>query len=316
MNAPPSFRRAFPDEARISTWLAPDGWALRRFDWTGTGTNAGRGSILFQTGRADVFEKYLESFSYWHDAGWSVTSLDWRGQGGSGRLSGDARVGHIDDFDRWITDLAAFWPQWCAATPGPHVVIGHSMGGHLILQALLESAIHPDAAILVAPMTGLRGPIGARWAEPIVRFLRNRGDPARAAWKAGERPGPKHERQAILTSDRSRYEDEQWWYEQSPEIKLGPPSWAWLSEAYASTREQRADRRLATLNVPILMLVADADELVDAEASVAIAARLPDARLVRFGREAAHEILRESDAVRDRAMAEIDTFMGARAPRR
>lgn len=310
MHAATSFRRAIPGDAAVSMWRAPDGWALRRFDWPGSG----RGAILFQCGRADVFEKYLESFAAWHAEGWSVTSLDWRGQGGSGRLSADARVGHVDDFRHWVSDLAAFWREWSAIRGGPHVAMGHSMGGHLLLQAMLEGAVRPDAAVLVAPMTGLRGPIGARWAEPLVRFMRNRGDPARAAWKAGERPGPKHERQVILTSDASRYGDEQWWYEQDPAIKLGPPSWAWLTQAYASTRSQRGDPRIAALDVPILMLVADADELVDAEASVEIAARLPDAQLLRFGRESAHEILRESDAVRDRALAAIRTFLGARAP--
>lgn len=312
MNAPTSFRRRLPADAAVSKWRAPDGWELRRFDWDG----AGRGSILFQCGRADVFEKYLESFASWHAEGWSVTSLDWRGQGGSGRLSADARVGHVDDFGRWVSDLEAAWPEWRANRPGPHVAMGHSMGGHLLLQAMLERAIRPDAAVLVAPMTGLRGPIGARWAEPLVRFMRNRGDPARAAWKAGDRPGPKQDRQAILTSDRSRYEDEQWWYQQAPDIKLGPPSWSWLSQAYASTRVQRGDARIAQLDVPILMMVAEADELVDAEASVELAARLPDAELLRFGRESAHEILREADPVRDRALAAIRAFLDERAPPR
>ena len=307
-----ALRRTIPPGATVTTWRAPDGWHLRRFDWLG-GT---RGSILFQCGRADVFEKYLESFGCWHAGGWSVTSLDWRGQGGSGRLSPNARVGHVDTFGDWVSDLEAFWPAWAAEKPGPHVAMGHSMGAHLLLQAMLERAIRPDAAVMVAPMTGLRGPIGARWAERLVRFMRNRGDPARAAWTAGERPGPKHERQTILTSDRSRYEDEQWWYRQDPDMKLGPPSWSWLTEAYASTRVQRGDPRLQTLAVPILMLVADADELVDADTSVEMASRLPHAELLRFGRESAHEILREADPVRDRALGAIRDFLDRQAPAR
>src|SRR5256885_5327523 len=39
---------------------------------------------LFQGGRGDIFEKYLESFSHWKGQGWTITSFDWRGQGGSG----------------------------------------------------------------------------------------------------------------------------------------------------------------------------------------------------------------------------------------
>lgn len=298
-----------PRDAAVTTWAAPDGWSLRRFEWQGDG----RGAILFQAGRADVFEKYLECFAHWHAQGWSVTSLDWRGQGGSGRLSPDARVGHADDFVSWISDLRAFWAEW-AAVPGPRVAIGHSMGGHLILQALLEGAITPDVAVLVAPMLGIRAPFNAGVGERMARFLRDRGDPARAAWKAGDKPGNRQKRQRMLTGDATRYDDEQWWYQQTPDIKLGPPSWAWLAEAFAATREQRADPRLASLATPIQMLVAERDALVDSRAAIAVAERLPDAELLRFGPESAHEILREADPVRDRALAAIDRFLAERAP--
>jgi lysophospholipase len=63
------------------------------------------------------------------------------------------------------------------------------------------------------------------------------------------------------------------------------------------------------------MLVADADELVDSEASIDRAGRMPDAKLIRFGRESAHEILREADPVRDRALNAIRVFLDSRAPR-
>ncbi len=308
MMTPRSIRRALPAEAAITRWAAPDGWPLRRFDWPGTG----RGTILFQGGRGDVIEKYLEAFEHWHAAGWSITAFDWRGQGGSGRLSPDPHVGHATDFAPWIEDLASVWRTLDAH--GSRVVMGHSMGGHLVLRAMLEQAIDPSAAVLIAPMLGLKAPIGAGMAERLARFVRGLGDPARPAWKGHERPGARLDRQKLLTSDRSRYEDEQYWYEQEPEIKLGPPSWSWLVEAFASTRLQRADPRLATLATPILMLVAEADGLVDPRAAIEVAGRLPNAQLVRFGRESAHEILREADPVRDRALAAIDTFLTAEAP--
>ncbi|MDF2493088.1 alpha/beta hydrolase [Sphingomonas sp.] len=303
MNTHPPIRRAIPDDATVSYWSAPDGWRLRRFDWPGSG----RGAILFQTGRGDVFEKYLEAFDHWHRAGWSITALDWRGQGGSGRLSPNPHVGHVDEFGPLVDDLAAFWRTWNVS--GPRIVMGHSMGGHLVLHGLLERAIDPDAAVLVAPMLGLRSPFPARVAEWVARLMCAVGDPTRAAWKANERPGSRLDRQQLLTADADRYADEQWWYEQAPELQLGPPSWRWLSRAFASTRAQQNDPRLATLSTPVLMLVADADRLVDPRAAVAVAERLPNVTLLRFGAESAHEILREAEPVRSRALAAIDTFL-------
>ena len=302
-------RRAIPADATVSDWLAPDGWVLRRFEWPVV--DGARGAILFQGGRGDVFEKYLESFGHWHDSGWSVTSLDWRGQGGSGRLSPDPHVGHASAFAPFVTDLGAFWSDWESRHPGPRIVVGHSMGGHLVLRALVEEAIAPDGVVLVAPMLGLKAPVGARFGERLARFMRDRGDPARAAWKGHERPGARLDRRRLLTGDASRYDDEQWWYEQVPAIRLGPPSWAWLAEAFASTRMLRDDPRLATLDTPILALVADADGLVDARAAHAMLSRIPKAEVIRFGRESAHEILREADPVRDRALTAIDDFLGS-----
>lgn len=305
------YRRAIPAAARITAWTAPDGWPLRRFDWPADGTP--RGSILFEGGRGDSFEKYLELFAHWHSQGWGVTWFDWRGQAGSGRLSPDHRVGHIEHFADYIGDFAAFYADWSATVAGPRVVMGHSMGGHLILRALVEGVARPDAAVLVAPMLALRTGFGAWLGERIARMIGGIGNDARPAWKGNDMPSAIETRQHILTHDSERYADEIWWQDAEPMIKLGPPSWRWVIEAFESTRLLRGDPRLKALDVPILMLVPMADKLIDARMSLAVAAKLPDCRVVRFGPEAAHEVLREADGVRNRAIGEIELFLASRA---
>jgi lysophospholipase len=310
--APPiAPRRAYPAGAEVAAWRTPSGWVLRTFDWPVDGP--ARGSILFQGGRGDFFEKYLETFAHLHARGWRITSFDWRGQAGSGRTTAAPNVGHIDDYATFIEDLKAFWTEWAAATPGPRVVFGHSMGGHLVLRAMVERAIAPDAAVLVAPMLGLHAPVGPRFGEGLARLMARLGNPARSAWKGNERPHTRMSRQALLTHDADRYADELWWQGQNGALVTGPPSWNWVVQGFASSRALAASPALATMTVPVLMLVAEADRLVDPKAALAIAARLPDARVIRFGAESAHEVLREADGVRDRALAEIDAFLDARA---
>jgi len=75
----------------------------------------------------------------------------------------------------------------------------------------------------------------------------------------------------------------------------------------------RDDPRLRTITVPVLMILAEADKLVNPKAASQVAARLPDVRVVRFGAESAHEVLREVDSVRNRAIGEIDIFLASRA---
>ena len=304
--------RTLAPDAVIGFWRAPDGWVHRRYDRPGSG----RGRLLFQTGRADMIEKYLETLDHFSAQGWAVTAFDWRGQGGSGRL-GDGDTGHVEDFATLVDDLGAFWRDWRTepeSGSGPQVVIGHSMGGFLTLAALAERTIDPEAAVLVAPMLGLRNPFGASAGAAVARWFAGRGDPRRAAWKHGDTPGSARQRQRRLTHDLVRFAEQQDWRAARPDLALGPPSWHWLIQAFAATAALRADPRLGEIATPVQMLLADADRLVNPRAARVVAARLPDVEVHRFGRESAHEILREVDAVRNRALGLIDAFLDRRAP--
>jgi len=308
--------RSIPPSARETLWCAPDGHDIRRIDWSGAGDARCRGSLLFAPGRGDCYEKHLPALDAWHRQGWHVTAIDWRGQGMSGRLGLDPRTGHVADFSGWIEDFAAFWSQWRAAAPGPHVCVGHSMGGHLVLRAVAERRIAPDAIILVAPMLGLNpGWLPTALLHPLARIIAALGDPRRPAWKSNELPLlGQRARIALLTHDPVRYADEAWWYRERPDLVMGPASWGWIVAALASIRVLERRGLLEAVDIPALILGTSVDRLVSWPAIRRAAARLPDARLVAFGAEARHELLRESDPVRDRALAEIAAFLDRAAP--
>ncbi|MEP3050257.1 MAG: alpha/beta hydrolase [Erythrobacter sp.] len=316
-------RRAIPAAAKESIWLAEDGHELRRIDWHGEGSPSAaekniqaRGSILFLPGRGDNYEKYLELLDEWHHAGWRVTAADWRGQAGSGRLGNDHVTGHIDDFSTWIADLAVLWQTWKAVTPPPHVLAGHSMGGHLIMRALIEGKVDPDAVVLSAPMLDMTGPpLPLAILHGAAKIMRGIGDETRQAWKWSEKPGElPARRRHLLTHDDDRYEDELWWREHRPELVMGPGSWGWVERAYASTKVLKAAGAMEQVHAPVLILSTREDKLVNHEACMRAVERLPNGELVEFGEEAHHEILREVDAVRNRAMDEIARFLDRAVP--
>ena len=308
-------RRAIPVAATESTWLAADGHAIRRIDWPGA--TPPRGSILFLPGRGDFYEKYLETLEEWHRAGWRVTASDWRGQAGSGRLGKDAVTGHIENFDIWIDDLAQLWQRWTAETPGPHVLAAHSMGGHIVLRALVEKRVAPDAVVLSAPMTGVNGPpLPLAMLHRVAQAMCAVGDPMRQAWKWSEKPGELPAKRAnLLTHDPERYADEAWWRETRPELVMGPASWRWVERAYASWIQLEAPGALEGINLPVLFVSTAIDKLVSHPANVRAAARLPKGELLALGEEAHHEVLRETDAVRAGIMAKIADFLDRTAPR-
>lgn len=309
-------RRTIPAAARESRFELADGHAIRRIDLPVSAGTA-RGSILFLPGRGDFYEKYLETLDHWHGHGWHVTAADWRGQAGSGRLGSDAITGHIGDFSDWTADLAHLWNAWKAETPGPHVLAGHSMGGHLVTRALVDGQVDPDAMVLSAPMIGMSGPpLPLTLLHGVARLMTVIGAPTRPAWKWSEKPGElPAKRSDLLTHDAARYADEAWWRERRPELVMGPGSWGWVERAYASARRLARAGAFEKVTVPVLVLSTSADRLVSHDAAVRAAQRLPKGELIAFGDEARHEILREVDPVRQRALDGITEFLDRVVPK-
>ena len=224
----------------------------------------------------------------------------------------------MSDFGLWIDDLAAFWGEWRAQTPGPHVLAAHSMGGHLALRAVAEWKVVPDALVLSAPMLGFTArflPVPLlHWVAKAMAAI---GDSRRPAWRWSEKPGElPANRIELLTHDERRYADELWWRAERPELVMGPGSWGWIERAYASMRSLDRPGVLENVALPVLIVATSEDRLVSPRAIERACQRLPHGELLLFGKEARHEILRETDAIRNRALDAIDAFLDRVAPRR
>lgn len=303
-------RRVRPDWLEMDHWEAGDGWPLRRFRVPPAPGTVPCGSLLFQTGRADFIEKYIESFDHWRKQGWTIEGFDWRGQGGSGRMLDDPRVGHGPSYEAMVADLASYGRDWVARTPSPHILIGHSMGGHLVLRTLAEASLPVDGAVLLSPMLGLNaGWIGETVGRLIAGLLCRIGFLERPAWSEDSKKGSGH-RQLNLTHSEERYADEQWWRGADPMLDVGPPSWGWLRDSWASIAGLLAPGVLERVQAPLLILCADQDRLVMTSTIRQAVPRLPNARLFRHP-TAAHELLREIDPIRYWALAEVDSFLGS-----
>ena len=280
-------------------------------DWPQAPGVEARGSLLFAGGRGDFIEKYLEPLAHWHGLGWNICSFDWRGQGDS---RGDIKGGHLDSFDPLVRDGSELLRDWAARQPGPQVAIAHSMGGHLLLRILAEQRVALAAAVLIAPMIGINTNPAPVWAgEAVAQSLSMLGMGRVPAWSENEdRSFPGSTRQKFLTSCEERYGDELWWLQQQPDFALGAPSWGWLSAAYRSMASLTPEV-IGSVDLPVLLVATEQDRLVSADAIRRAAGLLPHSELLMFP-DAAHEILRESDAVRLQALARIDAFFDEHAP--
>ncbi len=298
----------------MELWSAPDGWPLRRVRIAGQGRP--RGSLLFLGGRADHIEKYDEALLGWAGGGWAVDSVDWRGQGGSGRLIEGSALGHAEDFSRWLDDIEAYGRDWRARTQGPHVIVAHSMGAHLVLRALAENRMEADAVALSAPMLGIHTGALPVWLAPaIIAAACGLRCARRAVWPSHRKTrGVRQAMQTSLTHSVERFEREAQFELDRPDIVLDAPTWGWLRAAYASLRAIARPGYLERIRTPLLILASEGDIVVSTPDILRAALRLPDARVHVYGKDVAHEILREVDPVRDDALGRIDAFFAERAP--
>lgn len=190
---------------------------------------------------------------------------DHRGEG----LSGGPR-GHVDAFETYAADLAFVAAKVRededAWTEGlPLLPFGHSMGGLILLVALVDGAFErllsrpPSGAVVSAPLLGLamKVPrIKVALARLAARFVPTFAQPAEIPASAISRD-PEVVRAYEADTRRSRVVSVGWFVA--------------MEKAIA-----RVQREVAGLALPMLWLVGTGDRIVDPEAIRRTFARLPD----------------------------------------
>ncbi len=285
---------------------------LRYACWSATGTP--RGTILVLTGRGEFIEKYAtEVVGELLDRGFAVVALDWRGQGLSERPLADHDKGHIDSFTTYMADLAGFMdavvrPQ----AVRPVLALCHSMGGHILLRHLAENGTEPvSAALVTSPMTALQREAFLRSVLMLIpevpalehRYLFGTGPFIFLAREFNANH---------VTHDERRYRWTEAWFKADPRLSLGGPTIGWARQAARSMTACLAPGLLERIEIPVLLMSAGEDQLIDISSHAPIVARLKHGEHVTVG-GAKHEIMMELDPLRaqfwqafDRLAARLD----------
>ncbi|KAB8290115.1 alpha/beta fold hydrolase [Bifidobacterium avesanii] len=135
-----------------------------------------RGAIVISHGFTEFAAKYAEMVWYFLLAGYSVCVLEHRGHGRSVRDLDDKSLVWIDDWRRYVSDLAAFagtiGQQYAGGSPLN--LYAHSMGGGIGAAVLEQYPTLFDRAVLSAPMiapaTGMPNGVARVLAEGMCAF--------------------------------------------------------------------------------------------------------------------------------------------------
>lgn len=305
-----------PSGAVVGSFKGYRGINLRFARWEPT-REPRRGTVCLFQGRGEFIEKYFEVISDLRRRGFTVATLDWRGQGGSDRLLPNPHKGHVRSFADFDRDLARFMTELVLpACPSPYIAMAHSMGGHILLRNAVMPGTWFERMVLSAPMIAIaekRLGMATPMARAAVEALGLFGAGSMYALGGNDRPielAPYEDNP--LTTDRDRYLRNAAVLQAAPQLGLGSPTNGWLRAALRScARIGKPDYPLQ-VKVPLLLFAAGMDSIVSTTAVEEFAVRLKVGTHVLLP-QARHEILQETDAVRRDFWAAFDAYFGLNA---
>lgn len=263
--------------------------------------------LVIAPGRGESSLKYAEAIFDLQSKGLDILVLDHRGQGFSERYSLCPDNGYVESHSDYIEDFKFVVDHFKGKKHYKKChLLAHSMGAAIGLAATLQDENLFQGMILCSPMLkiktrGVPAPLAKlililtekmRWAHrPLYRNLSD--------VRGGFTNNPK-------TSCWERFQFHMEMDTKHPQIKLGPPTLKWLSEGLSLSRQVFKERK--NFKLPILLMQAEEDALVCPKAQDRFAHEVKNCRIIRL-KNSRHEILNESNDIRNRAFVQIDKFL-------
>jgi lysophospholipase len=306
-------KNPIPSGATVVALPGFDGTKLRVARWSAT-RGPRRGTVCLFGGRSEFIEKYFEVIADLRRRGFAVAAMDWRGQGGSERALDNPRKGHVNDFSEYDRDLLRFMKDFVLPDcPPPYTALAHSMGGNILLRNAIQPGSWFERMVVSAPMIAFAdGRVG--YPQSLARLYAEAGSLVglSTSYVKGGSDDPEDEKRFEdnpLTSDRERFMRARAVTDIAPHLGIGSPTVGWLRAAYRSCHRLQQPRYAAAVQVPVLLFAAGKDRVVSTRAVEDFGVRLKvGTHLLLPGSR--HEILQETDAVRQRFWAAFDAYLG------
>lgn len=271
-----------------------------------------RGTVIILQGRTEFIEKYFETVNDLRRRGFAVATYDARGQGGSSRLLGNRRKGHVRDFADHVNDLDLLLQEVILPDcPPPYYVLAHSTGASVALLSAERVGSQVDRMVLTAPLVALRrgSPKALAGASGFLMHF-GVGEvfvPGTGGSLIQTQPFENN----LVTTDPIRYARSRAVIESEPSLGIGGATVGWLNAAMRASCRMAEPDFPQTVNQPVLIVLAGAEGIVSNQATEALSRRLKMAAHLRIP-GARHEILMERNVFRDQFWVAFDAFIQGR----
>lgn len=270
-----------------------------------------KGTIVLSSGRTESSIKYKETIYDLYQNGYSVFSLDHRGQGQSGRMAKNPDKGHVEDFSYFVADLNTFvekivLPNSPDKTKKPNLLC-HSMGGAIGALYVLSYPDTFEKVVFSSPMFGLDAPLPQWLVSGIINthsFFNNvfgddpwyflgQGDTAEYLFEGN-----------VVTQSKVRFDFSEKAFNEA-DVALGGITTGWLKASIWAM--SYIEENASSINLPVLLLQSGSDVVVANEAQDRVCNAMGNCILNKI-EGAQHELLMEQDQYRNPAMNAILTF--------
>lgn len=271
--------------------------------------------IAINVGLSEFCEKYFEVINELVAKGFAVSIHDWAGQGMSDRYLANPHKRHIHTYQNDVDDYFDLMIKHIIPKAKerygrdmPRIMLAHSMGGHIGLHSLLRDTNIVDAAFFSAPLTSIRATanlpdiIALPLLKTLNTYYHREYIPGGKNWKPRTPYG-----KTIFTHDALRDAVFDQWCENNPALKIGAPTIGWVHESNISCRNLR-NADTSKIKVPMHAVLSNRDVLVKNETTRKLFDSINNASHQTI-KGAYHELMMETDEIRDEFFAAFDQFV-------
>lgn len=265
--------------------------------------SAVRKLMILVNGRAENMLKWTElAYDFYHQ-GYDVLLFDHRGQGYSQRII--PQKGHLDEFRFYVDDMAKIIEKATALfSYSTQHLLAHSMGALISTYYLANCDHRINKAVLSSPFYGisLKHPIRD---ELIIALMNILGQGERYVFGKGDYQQT-HLEYNELTFCKTRMKWMNRINRKNPAIHLGGPTFRWVHLCLNAIK--RLPKVIPKIEIPILILQAEKEKIVDNKNLEKLTALFPNAQC-KVVLNAKHEILFEQDKLRKETIFKMLEFL-------
>ena len=267
-------------------------------------------TLVILPGRSEPAIKYAEVVYDLRDLGYNIYLLDHQGQGASERLLKDAHKGHVEFF----VDYARDFSGWLDEVVVPETLgqekflLAHSMGATIGTLYLAYGKPLFKKAVLSCPMMEINTkPYKENIGRPLANFLVLAGlgkkyAPGKGPYLPEADTFVKNE----VTHSEARFDMAKSLFVTWPGLAIGGPTSRWVSQSLKTTK--RIDSLAPKMKIPFLMFQSGMDLIVFPGRQNSFCQKTPNCKKIYFP-NSHHEVLQETDEIRNQAMSEIKNFL-------